>query len=1203
MREIVEGFFRERSIVNHHIASFNDFLPTIENVNSRMQLIVDNVRISKNESLRGVIRLDEDRTEGKIVDIRIGRKRNPATGEVSPQSKATIDIKAPSVKEANGAMHTITPMEARLRNITYQAPIFLECTVIEDGFENEPEMIHIGDLPIMVRSRKCNLNESAIDTMLDKEPEDKLAKMTQDDKLARLGEDPCDPGGYFIVGGTERVLISLEDLAPNRVMVELNERYGTRMEVAKVFSQREGYRALTLMEKKRDGVLMVSIAAATGQIPLIILMRALGMESDEQIYNAIVSDPQMANLVYANIEECKSIKNYPPDGINNTEQALLFLEKKFATGQAKEYREKKVESIIDKSLLPHLGDSKVDRLKKAIFLGRIAKNVIELSLGKRNEDDKDHYANKRLKLSGDLIEDLFRVSFTNLMKDLKYQLERGYAKKKGVNIKSAIRPDLLSQRILHALSTGNWVGGRTGVSQLLDRTSNISAMSHLRRVTSPLTRSQPHFEARDLHPTQWGRLCPNETPEGQNCGLVKNCALLVDVSERSHESEVKHLLGDLGLKEVKSQQITGTRVYVNGDLVGIHDDPVKLAEEIRQRRRAAMISNEINIRYDTKMNDIIINCDEGRLRRPLMVVRNSRLALTRKHVDSLVAGKTRVTDLVKEGLIEWIDAEEEEDSYIAVNAFETPRACSGCKKPLSPTDVDWMNMGSADDDIVLKCRFCEKEMKTEKLLVKDHTHMEIDPLLILGVASGMVPYPEHNSSPRITMGSAMAKQSLGVSDSNYRIRPDTRSHLLHYPQRPLTQTKIMDFVHYQRRPAGQNFVVGVISYHGYNMEDALIMNKASIDRGLGRSTFFRTYRAEERRYPGGQEDHFEIPSPDVRGARADLSYNNLSEDGLISPEVHVNGGDVLIGKTSPPRFLEEEIDFLTPQKRRETSVIVRPGEEGYVDSVMLTETENGSRLVKVKVRDPRIPELGDRFASRHGQKGVIGLIEKQENMPFTADGMTPDLVINPHAIPSRMTVAHVLEMIGGKVGSMEGRFIDGTPFSGEREEALRRGLEVSGFKHNGREVLYDGRNGRKIKADIFVGVIYYQKLHHMVAGKMHVRSRGPVQILTRQPTEGRSRQGGLRFGEMERDSLIGHGAAMVIKDRLLDESDGTTQFVCGNKECGHIAFMDRRGTVRCPVCGNNSNVHPVQTSYAFKLLMDELLSLGVAMRLQLEELK
>ena len=1198
MRELIDAFFRERSIVNHHIASFNDFLPTIDNPNSRMQRIVDNLRSSPEDERRGIIKLDEDRTEGDVIEIRIGRKRDDR-GRIDLEAKPTITLGLPVVKEANGATHPLNPMESRLRTLNYTAPIYLDFTVVENGIEREPERVHIGNFPIMVKSKRCLLYKENMETEGELTIDEYRRKLIEDTQ-----EDPFDPGGYFIIGGTERALISLEDLAPNRVLVEFNERYGRKVEVAKVFSQKEGYRALTLMEKKKDGQLIVSVPTASGQIPLIILMKSLGMEKDEDIYNAVVSTPEMANIVYANIEECQNKKVYPPNGIFTRDDAINYLEKKFATGQAKEYRIKKVESILDRSLLPHLGDTREDRIKKAIFLGRVARTVLELSLGMRREDDKDHYANKRLKLAGDLMEDLFRVAFANLVKDLKYQLERSYARRRELKISSAIRPDLLTQRLLHALATGNWVGGRAGVSQLLDRTSNMSALSHLRRVTSPLTRSQPHFEARDLHPTQWGRLCPNETPEGQNCGLVKNCALVIDVSEGFPEEEVKLLLADLGTKQVKGQQTQLTRVYVNGDLVGLHEDPKLLVSEIRERRRSGLLSHEVNVRLDENMGEIIINCDEGRIRRPLLVVKDGHIVFSRKHVDELKMGRLRFSDLVRNGVVEWIDAEEEEDTFIALYPYDVPSRCKECKHPLSRNDVTWVNMGSRDDDAELECVHCHKTFRVKSMITKDHTHIEVDPMVILGVASGVVPYPEHNSSPRVTMGAGMAKQSLGLGSSNYRLRPDTRSHLLHYPEQPLVQTDSMKHVSFNERPAGQNFVVAVMSYHGYNMEDAIVMNRASIDRGLGRSSFMRTYRAEERRYPGGQEDHFEIPSPDVRGARADLSYANLTpDDGLISPEVLVNGGDVLIGKTSPPRFLEEETDFLTPQKRRETSVTVRHGEYGWVDSVMLTESENGSKLAKVKVRDLRVPELGDKFASRHGQKGVIGLIAPQEDMPFTAQGIIPDLIINPHAIPSRMTVAHVLEQIGGKVGSLEGRFIDGTPFSGEREDSMRKALEDNGFRSNGKEILYDGRTGRMIPAEIFVGVIYYQKLHHMVSGKLHVRSRGPVQILTRQPTEGRSRQGGLRFGEMERDCLIGHGAAMVIKDRLLDESDGTIQYVCGNQDCGHFAIKDRKGNLRCPVCENTSKIYPVQTSYAFKLLLDELLSLGVVMRLQLEDMR
>ena len=768
-----------------------------------------------------------------------------------------------------------------------------------------------------------------------------------------------------------------------------------------------------------------------------------------------------------------------------------------------------------------------------------------------------------------------------------------------MRIGSSIRPDLLTHKLLHSLATGNWVGGRAGVSQLLDRTTNMSAMSHLRRVTSSLTRSQPHFEARDLHPTQWGRLCPSETPEGQNCGLVKNAALIINVSEGFPDSEVAWMIREFNLDNVNKED---ARVYINGDLIGTHSDPARLVSEIRERRRCGLLSDEINVRYDEQMQEVIINCDEGRLRRPLLILKDGRPMLTRKHIEGIREDRIKWDDLFKEGIIEWVDAEEEEDTFIAVDAYDTPQRCEHCGRALSPFDVDWMNPGK-DEDVELKCLHCGGIMTVPTKIRKEHTHMEVDPMVIIGIASGLVPYPEHNSAPRVTMGAGMAKQALGVPAANYRLRPDTRGHLLHYPQKPMVQTQTMQYIGYNHKPAGQNFCIAVLSYHGYNIEDAIVMNKSSVQRGLGRSTFMRTYRAEERRYPGGQEDHFEIPSPDIVGARADLAYASLGEDGLISPEAEVSGADVLIGKTSPPRFLEEETDYLSPQKRRETSVTVRPGETGYVDSVMVTESENGSRLVRVKVRDQRIPELGDKFCSRHGQKGVVGRLVDQTDMPFTADGITPDIVVNPHGIPSRMTIAHVLEMIGGKVGAMEGRTIDGTVFSGEREQSIRDGLVRNGFKDTGKEVMYDGTTGRMISMDVYTGVIFYEKLHHMVSGKMHVRSRGPVQILTRQPTEGRSRQGGLRFGEMERDCLIGHGAAMVIKDRLLDESDGTVQYICGNPRCGHIAIKDRNGALYCPVCKNHTHIYPVQTSYAFKLLMDELLSMGVAMRLQLEDLR
>ena len=1200
MQEIIQSFFKERSLVNHQIASYDDCIPAGDNMISRMEKIIRNIRVGIDGEVDdddgGFIKLD-------VVDQDIViRMKNIQLGE-------------PTIREANGSEHPSTPMECRLRKLTYMSPVTIDFQIVRNGIPSpKEEGVQVGSMPIMVRSKRCNLHPAHIagDRQLypttSAEDSDSWKQM-----LKKKGEDPLDPGGYFIINGTERVLISTEDLAPNRVTVEINKRYAKRTEVAKIFSQKDGMRKPLTVEKRRDGMLMVKISTAgTTPIPVVLLMRALGIDNDQEIFTAIAGPTETFKYIVANINEVNDNEEY---AVQNMLEAHEWLQKKFAAGQQKDYREARVDQLLDRELLPHLGDQGTDRKKKAVFLGRIVRQVLEMAMHSKEPNDKDHYANKRVRLAGDLIEDLFRVSSNQLARDLKYQLERHHNRKRELRITSCLRPDVLTSKIMHALATGNWVGGRSGVSQLLDRTTYLAALSHMRRVTSPLVRSQPHFEARDLHPTHWGRLCPNETPEGQNCGLVKNAAQMIDVSEYISEQDVRNQLDELDVYQPDDWS-DGDRVHVNGDIYGIHKRGTNLVRHFKSARRRGTIPPEVSIRYDSENRDIFINTDKGRILRPLLILYDGAPRLTSQHLEALSNGEMTFKSLVNEGIVEWVDAEEEEDLYIAPKPFVLPATVPGGKyagRPLTNENVEWTNLGepgSTSAKLKAKIRMPNNDWQIASFSVDleystDHTHCEIDPQLVLGVCASLIPYPEHNSTPRVTGGTAMVKQSLGLPSSNYRLRPDTRAHILHYPQRSITKTRAMETTNFDSRPGGQNFIVAIMSLHGYNMQDAVIMNRGSIDLGLARSTFMRTYNAERRRFPGGQVEEIEKPGSslqEVKGLKPDEAYIHLEADGLPLPEKYLEGGDVLVGKTSPPRFLEESSGgaFLMAQERRESSMLIRHGEKGWIDNVYVTESLDSGRLVRVMVRSHKVPEVGDKFASRHGQKGVIGRLVNPEDMPFTSDGVVPDLIINPHAIPSRMTVAHVLEMIGGKVGSLEGRRIDGTAFRGEKEGSLRDGLIRNGFSHSGRETMINGETGQAYPAEIFVGCIYYQRLHHLVSSKIHARSRGRVQILTRQPTEGRARQGGLRFGEMERDCLIAHGASMVIKDRLLDESDGIDMYVCA--QSGHLAWYDpKRRTYVSPIHGDGAEVYKVQTSYAFKLLLDEMKSLGVAMRLELED--
>ena len=596
-----------------------------------------------------------------------------------------------------------------------------------------------------------------------------------------------------------------------------------------------------------------------------------------------------------------------------------------------------------------------------------------------------------------------------------------------------------------------------------------------------------------------------------------------------------------------------SEVYLNGKYVGEIENKDDFLKQIRTERRKGTTASQINVRHDDATNQIFVDIDRGRCRRPLIIVKDGIPMLTEKHIKQLQKGEIGWNDLLEQGVIEFLDASEEENTLVA---------------------------------------FAEEDLTPE------HTHLEISPLAMLGLTASLMPYANFCDAPRVIINARNLRQSIGLYTANYHVRMDMDVNLLHYPQMPVVQSMTHELSNYEKHACGQNLVVAVMSYRGYNMEDAIILNKGSIERGLARSTYFRPAATEELRYSGGLMDNISIPEKEVKGYKSEKDYRLLEEDGIIYPEAQVKEEDVIIGKTSPPRFLSSLEEYsLAGNIRRESSVALRHGEKGIVDFVLVTENEEGNKLVQVRLRDHRIPEIGDKFTSRHGQKGVVGLIVPTTDMPFTANGVIPDLLFSPHSLPSRKTVSHMIELIGAKVGALSGRIVDGTAFSAEPEDAIRKELLSAGFRENGVETMYNGTTGEMFTAKIFVGPMYYLRLKHMVANKIQSRARGPIQLLTRQPTEGRAKEGGLRFGEMEKDTLVAHGASLLLKERF--DSDKTVVPVCEN--CGIIAIHDPYKNKRyCPICGENTEVNDIEISYAFKLILDEFKSMGIYPKLMLK---
>ncbi|MEK6927772.1 MAG: DNA-directed RNA polymerase subunit B'' [Nanoarchaeota archaeon] len=1044
----------------------------------------------------------DDFIQNKMQQI-VGDINQTINNEEIEVKLGKIRIGKPNIIEADGSTCVITPIIAHLRNLTFSAPVYLEISVKYEGQMDNAE-VEIGRLPIMVRSTACS-----------------TAGMTKD-QLRENFIDSMDPGGYFIVNGNERVMVMSEDLAGNQPFIE-NGRLGLTL---RMFSQRGVYKIPNTISQTNEGILEVSFSRLKN-IPLIPVLKALGLEKEADIAKKI--DFETDSLI-VNLYEYAQL----PD----SEAALLLIAEKAGIQGTKKEILDRVKDRLDSFLLPHVGTEKNSRIEKANTLCRLVRLYLRAKDDPKIRTDKDHYANKRVKLSGDLMSDLFRSNLSILIRDIQYSLQKIAKRKKFYSLKSIAKSTLFTHRIESAIATGSWIGERSGVTQNIDKTNMLSMFSQLQRVTSMLPGEQENFAARTLHPTHYGRFCPTESPEGTEIGLRKNLAILSRVSTfiQVDENDLMKKFGEYGLNKDG-----GRDVFFNGKFIGFVQDYEEFARKIRASRRAGVMPSDLSIRTDSTLEQVTISTEVGRVLRPLIVVENGASRLKNEHIVLLENNKLSWTDLVKEGIIEYIDASEEENAYVSLSADE---------------------------------------------LKSEHTHLEVHPLDIFGLILTLVPFATHDHPPRLLRSSKTLKQSLGIYAANYLMRLDTDVSLLHYPQRPIARSMIHDAM--DLYPAGQNLVVALMPYDGYNMEDAVVLNNSSIDRGMGRSSFFRPYGSTEVHYAGGLTDEITIPNKDVSGYRLETAYRFLEDDGIAYPEADMNEGEVLIGKLTPPKFLSEAKD-LSIQSKKEASTVVRQEERGTVDAVFITADQEGNKIIQVRTRDLRLPEPGDKFSTPHGQKGVVGLVVNGQDVPFTSRGVQPDLIFNPHGIPGRLSIGYLLEVLGGKAAALSGKIVNATPFVEDSLETIEKMLMDSGFSYDGKDTMYNGVTGKKLDVKIFMGNMYYLKLRRMVKNLLHARGTGKVALLTRQPIEGRARGGGLRLGEMEQQALAGHGAALLLKERY--DSDKTIIYICSS--CGSLSYEDNlHNKIVCPICGSNE-AEPIEISYAFKLLYDELLGLGV----------
>lgn len=1060
----------------------------------------------------------------------------------------------------------VTPFQCRLRDCTYSAPLYVDVKYTRNRQIVTKHGVQIGRLPVMLRSSKCVLkNKSELE-------------------LAELKECPHDPGGYFIIKGVEKVILMQEQLSKNRVIIELDPKDHVSAVITSSTHERKSRCSIYCKNSK----LYLKSNSLGDDIPIVVILKAMGVESDQEIVQLIgasnsPADKEIVDLFAGSLEEPYSL------GIFTRNQALAFVGTKIinsrnafigpggpppttasgsgATGSAsqasgtfqRKNQSPEVEAMetLAHFVLNHVPVENYNFRQKVIYIAHIIRRVLQTVNDRTLLDDKDYYGNKRLELAGSLLSLLFEDLFKRFNSDLKRQADMILSKPNRASSFDPIkflRTDTITQGFVHAISTGNWVlkrfkMDRAGVTQVLSRLSYVSALGMMTRVSSQFEKTRKVSGPRSLQPSQWGMMCPADTPEGEACGLVKNLALLSHVTHDEDGENLRSICHDIGVEDVcllTGEEINAKGsylVFLNGIMLGVHASPHYLVKQIRLLRRRGRIGEFVSVYLNEMHQTVYIATDGGRVCRPLLIVENGKLKLTQEHIIRLGYAPTtprnsgHVNTPAEEIAASMVYNIYNQDRYTATfkprekePTYAVNAAYGGMEKL---TLEDLLSAGVVEYVDVNEENNCLVALR-EADLTPENTHMEVDPCTILGLVVGLVPYPHHNQSPRNTYQCAMGKQAIGTTGLNQYERFDSLLYSMTYPQKPMVKSRTLDLINFDHVPGGQNVSLAVMSYSGYDIEDATVINRGSMDRGFGRCMVTRKYQTSIKRYSNGTSDITQGPPnpeqfPMKEEDRSYQRFRALDRDGICQVGEVMESGSVMVNKSTPTNAISNDLSDTVglgssaPAAKvsyKPCPLVYKGAASCTVDKVVITSNENENFIVKVLMRQVRRPEIGDKFSSRHGQKGVCGLIVNQEDMPFSSErGICPDLVMNPHGFPSRMTVGKMIELVAGKAGVLSGQQAYATAFGEEFGNANKLEeccveLVKHGYSYHGKDMYTSGLTGEPLQGYIFSGPVYYQKLKHMVMDKMHARAKGPRAVLTRQPTEGRSRDGGLRLGEM-----------------------------------------------------------------------------------------